>query len=214
MKLTGRRERDSEGLTNTASPDLVDHLADAVIVVDASSQIMRINPAALRLFGYLDAVRPNHLDQLLPPDRAEAHRANVAAYSQTDDASSEMGTRAPVTARRSDGSTFPAQVSLTNYSPAPGVGWCAAVVRDLGEWRRLERANEELQYLVTGILESTQTELAIVDEHLMIVTANSSFRRQFMGGADPTGMSLSELAGTISDTSMLDILQAVRDAVE
>jgi diguanylate cyclase (GGDEF)-like protein len=190
--LSGRHSRDDIA---ALGPDdlVVDHLADAVVVVDERSHIARMNPAACRLFGYATDRPPTHLDALLPPALQSQHA---------------------VTARRADGTEFPAQVSLSHHLAHDGTRLCIAVVRDITEWRRLEHTNDELRSLLTGILESTDTELAVVNEHLMLVTANASFRRQFAAGADPTGMSLSELAGMVSDPPMLDVLQAVRDAVE
>jgi diguanylate cyclase (GGDEF)-like protein len=131
-----------------------------------------------------------------------------------DDTTRTMAARSAVTGRRRDGSEFPAQVALSTWRPDGGEPQYVAVIRDLSEWRRLEHSNEQLRYLLTGILESTETEVAVVNDQLMIVTANSAFRAMFVAGSDPTGMSLAELTGRVSDPPMLDILEAVRSAVE
>ena len=213
MRWSGRRSRDD--LATPADDELLlDHLADATVVVDERSTIVHLNPAACRLFGYVADHMPEHLDALLPADDRQRHAALVRRYADGDAEQRTMAARAPVTAVRCDGTEFPAQVSLSRHPSDDGSALYIAVVRDISEWRRLEHNNEALQFLLAGMLESTDTELAVVDEHLMVVTANSSFRRQFVSGADPTGMSLGELAGRVSDPPLLDILQAVRDAVE
>jgi diguanylate cyclase (GGDEF)-like protein len=96
----------------------------------------------------------------------------------------------------------------------PGRRTAPCDVQPDGDPRLLLARLHHLESLLTGILESTDTELAVVDEHLMVMTANESFRRQFLDGADPTGMSLGELAGLVSESPMLDVLDVVRQSVE
>ncbi|MFZ4717803.1 MAG: putative bifunctional diguanylate cyclase/phosphodiesterase [Ilumatobacteraceae bacterium] len=78
---------------------------------------------------------------------------------------------------------------------------------------RLVQANGQLATLLTGLLESAHAEIAIVDEHSHFVAANGAFREQFLHGGDPTGMSLSELAGRLDDPPLLDMLDVVRQVL-
>ena len=78
---------------------------------------------------------------------------------------------------------------------------------------RLAQANGQLATLLTGLLESAHAEIAIVDEHSHFVAANGAFREQFLHGGDPTGMSLSELAGRLDDPPLLDMLDVVRQVI-
>jgi diguanylate cyclase (GGDEF)-like protein len=76
-----------------------------------------------------------------------------------------------------------------------------------------EPGAEELAVLVTGILESAHAEIAVIDDDTTIIAANEPFRAQFLGGGDPTGMSLAELAARTDDPPMLDMLDAARQAL-
>lgn len=75
----------------------------------------------------------------------------------------------------------------------------------------LDRATAER--LLSDVLESTDTELAVVDEHLVVVTANVPFRNAFGGGADPSGTPLAALGMVDAGGTFGDLLEAVRCAV-
>ncbi len=71
----------------------------------------------------------------------------------------------------------------------------------------------QLARLLTGLLESAHTEIAIVDESSRVIATNAAFRDQFLAGGDPTGMALTELAGRLVDPPLLDVLDLVRQAL-
>ena len=79
----------------------------------------------------------------------------------------------------------------------------------------IDRATAER--LLSDVLESTDTELAVVDERLVVVTANLSFRNGFGGGVDPSGQPLGALGGGVRaaarGASFSDLVEAVRCAV-
>jgi diguanylate cyclase (GGDEF)-like protein/PAS domain S-box-containing protein len=126
----GRRRR-SEVLTQA----ILASAPDAVVVVDDDGAVVEFNPAAERMFGVRrDTVIGSELsDGMLRP--------------------SPPGERAPLdgsyeaTARRSDGATFPAEVST-----APVVGVDARLrvlyVRDISERRRAQRAVYDLAAII------------------------------------------------------------------
>ena len=72
---------------------------------------------------------------------------------------------------------------------------------------------DELAVLMTGILESAHAEIAVIDDDTTIIATNEPFRLQFLSGADPTGMSLAELAARTDDPPLLDMLDAARQAL-
>ncbi len=194
--------------------DFIDHLSDAVVVVDAHWRIVLINEPAQRMFATDPDRPPTSLGDLFPLRASERSSDRMRTFEAASEALRAMSSRRQVLGRRLDGTDFPAQLSISTWTPLDHPPLLLAVVRDLTEWVRLEHSKEQLEELLAGILESTQSELAVVDEHLMVITANSAFRREFLGGADPTGMSLGELAGSVGDAAMLDVLDVVRQAVE
>ena len=214
MRVPGRRTRAEERThvdDRVRGELLLDSLADAVVVVDADAGIVAMNPAARRMFGIGDDASVD-LEQLVPPAARAHHRHDVESFQRGDSGSPTM--KHCVTGRRFDGSEFPAQITLSRWTPADGAPLTVATVRDMSEWQRLERHDSHLAALLAGILESSDAETAVVDEYLMVVAANGAFRQAFLDGADPTGMSLAEIAGLVSAQPMLDVLDAVRNTVE
>ena len=76
----------------------------------------------------------------------------------------------------------------------------------------LERARDQLERLLTGLLEAGTDELAVFDDRLRIVVTNGAFRDEFLDGSDPQGRSLNDLAGLVHDEAMLDVIDLVGQA--
>ena len=217
MRVPGRRQRqgalpDASSFADGSS--LIDQLVEAVILVNPQSRIEGVNASAIELFGLDPNQIPELLDELLPPAIQQRHRVLVREFQDGPDDHRGMHEHREVVGRRADGTVFPANVSISKWRPPGHDELLVAVVHDLTEWRQLERSNAQLGDLVTGIIESTETELVVVNEHMMVITANAPFRVQFLDGADPTGMSLGELAGRVTAPGRLDILDVVRQAVD
>lgn len=75
----------------------------------------------------------------------------------------------------------------------------------------LDRAAAER--LLSDVLESTDTELAVVDDRLVVITANLPFRNGFAGGVDPSGTPLAQLSSAGAGVPFSDLVDAVRSAV-
>jgi len=126
----GRRRR-SEVLTQA----IVASAPDAVVVVDDDGAVVEFNPAAERMFGVRrDAVIGSELsDRMLLPSPPSERAPLDGSYEAT--------------ARRSNGATFPAEVST-----APVVGVDARLrvlyVRDISERRRAQRAVYDLAAII------------------------------------------------------------------
>lgn len=91
---------------------LMDAAIDAVIVIDQHGRMLAVNESTRRIFGFrVDQLLGQNVSMLMPePDRG-AHDAYLARYLRTGVARIiELG-RA-VTAQRSDGTVFPAQLSV------------------------------------------------------------------------------------------------------
>jgi two-component system sensor kinase FixL len=98
-----------------SSPDaqaLMEAAVDAIVVIDHRGRIQAVNAAACRVFGYrTDEMLGENVSMLMPePDRA-AHDGYLAKYLSTGEAKI-IGIGRQVTARRADGRTFPASLSV------------------------------------------------------------------------------------------------------
>ncbi len=124
---------------------------DAVITIDADGGVLEFNPAAERMFGHLehDATDRNLLELLTPPDTMGSDWMDVGRYLARDDGP-PTGRRIELMGTRGDGTTFPAEVSITAVD-GPGPRLFTAFVRDLT--RRVE-ADAERRDLESRVQQS------------------------------------------------------------
>ena len=154
--------------------DLVDLAPDGVIACDATGQILLVNIAAERMFGYARAEligRP--VETLLPERHRARHRGHVAGFVRSP-APRAMGSGLDLAGLRKDGSEFPVEVSL---SPMPRDGrlTISVAIRDITERRAIERDLERLAAIVDS------SEDAIIGETLdgHVLSWNPSAERMF-----------------------------------
>ena len=136
-----------------ASEDLqafLDAAVDAVVLIDHRGRLSAFNLAAERLFGYTAAeVLDQNVNVLMPePDRS-AHDGYLERYAATR-VPHIIGVGREVTARRKDGSGFPAFLSVgvvRGSEPPRFVGF----VHDMTERRQREEQGQRLQERLTHV---------------------------------------------------------------
>ena len=115
--------------------ELLDAVPDAIVCVDGGGRITLVNAQAERLFGYgRDELVHQPVEMLVPEAARDAHRRFRAGYL-AEPHSRPMGTAQDLTGRRKDGTTFPAEISLSAMDSGEGI-LVTAAVRDVSE--RLE----------------------------------------------------------------------------
>ena len=126
---------------------LIDALADGIVLVGEDGRIMLANRRAAAMFGS----RPGELggqlvESLMPAALRDAHRLDRAAYALKPVAR-PMADRAALVGLRKDGSTIPVTITLRPVPTASG-HFVLAVIRDAThEW-----AQEDLVGLVRTVL--------------------------------------------------------------
>jgi PAS domain S-box-containing protein len=107
---------------------------DAGIIVDPHGMILYANLQAERLFGYrAEELVDRSVEVLVPLHRRDGHVADRDAYLR-EPITRPMGRGLPLFGRRKNGSTFPAEISL---SPIDYNGvYVIASIRNLDEWIR------------------------------------------------------------------------------
>lgn len=68
--------------------------------------------------------------------------------------------------------------------------------------------------LLTDVMESTSTQVAIIDAACSVVTANAAFRDEFAGRREPSASPVDELPGFTSPQAQADLLSALRQCIE
>lgn len=126
---------------------------DAIIVSNQEGTIIFINSQTEAIFKYKRSeLIGQNVDILLPKPLREQHALKRAAYVKNP-ATRPMGVNNHLTARRSDDTIFPVEISLSPYTTSAGL-FVIAIVRDITYKKELE---EKLQYtvehdLLTGLV--------------------------------------------------------------
>jgi len=131
---------------------IVENAIDAIVTANEQGDIETFNAAATRLFGYTaeEAVGSN-LAVLMPEPHADSHDDYIGRYL-TSGEKRIIGLGREVLCRRKDGSTFPAELGVTEAHIA-GRRVFTGILRDLTERKRLESSMQQAQKLESlGVL--------------------------------------------------------------
>jgi PAS domain S-box-containing protein len=118
---------------------LFETVTDGIFLVSRDEKVIEVNRAACRQLGYTrEELLGMPLRQLVPPEALD-HLAKVQR-----EVAAKGFVRVDASHRRKDGSTYPAEltVSMTEADGAPAF---MAVVRDVTEWRRADEHRRRLE---------------------------------------------------------------------
>ncbi len=136
--ITRRTLEEQVRLSEERLKGIIELAHDGIVVIDEGYRITLFNPAAERLFGYPAAeVLGRSLDLLLPDRVIEPHRRFLGEFARDLTGSRAMTDRPAVTGKRSDGTEFAAEISISQFSSPTGRQF-TATVRDITERRRAE----------------------------------------------------------------------------
>jgi PAS domain S-box-containing protein len=109
---------------------------DCIITMDSHGIVRDFNPAAERTFGYREreAIGRELAELIVPPELRAAHRAALARHRETGEGRI-LGRRLELTGMRKDGSTFPAELTVTRIGEGEELMF-AGFVRDITERQR------------------------------------------------------------------------------
>jgi PAS domain S-box-containing protein len=128
---------------------VLEAVPEAIFEADEAGRIDLVNDSAVRMFRYTrEELLKLNIDELVPEPQREAHGEYRSEYQQNPRTRS-MGQGFELSARRKDGSTFPAEISL---SPNISGGRFKAIasVRDITERRRAEAQIEQHRALLVS----------------------------------------------------------------
>lgn len=124
---------------------------DVILVLDDDYRVVRVNPAAEKLFGFdakaLDGAR---LRDLLENESAARLPALVRELGQSPEGSRHLWIPQHLSAVRSDGTVFPAEATLSAFAHR-GRDYCVLILRSVNERieaeRRIRLLLDEAEYL-------------------------------------------------------------------
>ena len=118
---------------------------DAIVCIDDTECIVLFNHGAEEAFGYdADEVLGQPLTILLPEPFREGHPTHLEAFKKSDAPARFIGERAEIRGQRKDGTTFPAEASISAFTSGDR-HYFAAVLRDVTERKNFEKAMRQSQ---------------------------------------------------------------------
>lgn len=151
----------------------VEAAPSGMVISDEEGTITLVNEQAERLFGYERHELVGASIELLVPAPSRAAHADMREGQGGERRKRIMGADRVVTARRKDGTEFPAEIGLSPILSATGRLWLAAVV-DISERRR---ADAQRDLLLAELNHRVKNTLAVVQG-----IAHQTFKG---GGATP-----------------------------
>src|SRR3989442_3711835 len=123
---------------------LLEAAPDAMVCAERDGRIALVNAQTERLFGYgRDELVGQPVEILVPDDVRDAHPGHRAGYV-ADPRPRPMGAEMQLAGRRRDGTTFPAEVSLSAIDTDEGI-LVSAAVRDVTERQEIQAERERLR---------------------------------------------------------------------
>jgi PAS domain S-box-containing protein len=126
---------------------------EAIVTMDEFGNIVDLNPAAERMFGYeRDDVAGRPLaDVLIPPELRALHREGFTRFLETD-RPVILGKHLEVEALRADGEHIPIELTVTQVQ-MPGTTLFTGFIRDVTERRQAEDQLREAEERYRAIVE-------------------------------------------------------------
>lgn len=168
---------------------LLDAAADAIIVIDAEGTIENFNPEAEKVFGYTqEEVIGKNVKMLMPEPYQSNHDQYLRRHVETNERRI-IGIGREITARRANGTTFPADLSVGRAETANVLRF-VGILRDLTERHAFEaEIAKQRQELSKVSRQATAGELAAALAHelnqpLSAITTFSGAARRFLAKSD------------------------------
>ena len=168
----------------------LDAAPDGIITIDTRGRIRTVNRAAISLFGYEpEALFGQNVKKLMPAPYHDEHDGYLARYLRTNEARI-IGTEREVTAQRSDGSTFPMALWVSEMDLGDERGFIG-VCRDITERTRNRAERERLFVAITD----TVTRLASAGAQLLAGATEQA------SGAHEQTAAVSETVSTVEEVT-------------
>ncbi|HZW13984.1 MAG TPA: PAS domain S-box protein [Noviherbaspirillum sp.] len=157
---------------------VIHNMAEGIITLDERGQIVSMNRAAIRIFGYEpDEVIGQSINLLMPNKYHQTHDGYLQKFRDTGK-TRVIGLDREVTGRRKDGSQFAMAITV-NEMWLNGRRGFAGIVRDVSEHRDNERKLRETSALLQAVMSSTAAFVYVRDLEGRFMFINKEYERVF-----------------------------------
>jgi protein-histidine pros-kinase len=133
------RDISSDDTSEAYFRNVLESAPDAMVIIDHLGKITVVNGQTERMFGYTRSeLLGQEVEMLLPEDLRDRHISHRAGYSAHPQLR-EMGSGLNLHGRRSDGTEFPVEISLSPFVSASGA-FISSVIRDVTSRKEMEQA--------------------------------------------------------------------------
>ena len=130
---------------------LLESAPDAMVIADPSGQIVLVNAATLRMFGYTRNELVGERVEILIPSSARERHVHLRMDFTAKPLTRTMGKGQPLTAMRKDGSEFPVEIALSPIALESGT-LISSSIRDISDRVNNAKAIEESESrLILGV---------------------------------------------------------------
>jgi PAS domain S-box-containing protein len=151
---------------------LFENATEGIILTNSTGQIIMVNPAAQRMFGYKTEELVNRPVEVLIPDRYKFHHKALREGFYEHPQNRVMGHGRDLNAKRKDGSDMPVEVSLSFYSRENELFVIAFIV-DITGRKKIEsnvlRQQKELEKMANDMRKLNTHLEAKVEERTIIL---------------------------------------------
>ena len=163
---------------------ILDSVLDCIVTMDESGIVLEFNDAAARTFGYTkaDAIGRPLADLIIPPRFRARHRAGLAHYLATGEAT-VIGKLIEIMAVRADGTEIPVELAITAIRSG-AVQIFIGVLRDITARKQADATRARL----AAIVDSSDDAIFILALDDSILTWNAGAERLY-------GYTASEMIG-------------------
>jgi PAS domain S-box-containing protein len=150
---------------------------DAVITMDPEGRILEFNRAAEEMFGYerADITGRTVAETIVPDSMREGHHRGLARYLGTGEASI-LGKRVELKGRRSDGSEFPVELSITTVQ-LDRRQLFTAYLRDITARKEAQEALRKSEERFRALVENSSDGVCLLDRAGVIQYSSPSSER-------------------------------------
>lgn len=157
---------------------IIESAVDGIVVIDSQGHIEAFNPAAERLFGYVEhEVVGRNVSMLMPPPYRDQHDRYLQRYIQEGDARI-IGIGRDVQGMQQDGTVFPLHLSVGEMS-IDGQRKFTGILHDLSARVELEEQLRSSEARWRAVIDSAVDAIIVIDGRGRIEAFNPAAERLF-----------------------------------